>query len=178
MITTQIKNNTIQNHQNGQPAKRLGFKKIETAEIVGSLRSTLASYQIFFHKLQNFHWNIIGDDFYDIHEITETLYKESLENIDEIAERIRVFGQFPKVRLSQYLRNSMIQESEYDKSSEFMIRDLISDIEKLTECLLGIHENAASHGDIGTIHMCGRIVKDLETYHWQLTAWSNRKYRS
>lgn len=175
-------NNTLTNNgitilnSSMQSSKGLGFKKLETVEIINGLRRTLASYQIFFHKLQSFHWNVVGSDFYDIHDITESMYKEALENIDDIAERIRVFGKFPEVRLSQYLKESIIKESSHDKSSEFMILDLIMDIQKLTENLLDLYESSASHGDIATIHMCSRIVKELENYHWQLSSWSNRKY--
>lgn len=173
---SQSKNETFKTHPSIQPSKGLGYKKLETAEIVNGLKQSLASYQIFFHKLQSFHWNVVGSDSYDIHDITESMYQEALENIDNIAERIRVFGKFPEVRLSRYLKESIIQESSYDKSSEFMILDLIKDIEKLTENLLELYESSATHGDIGTIHMCGGMVNELENYHWQLTAWSNRKF--
>ena len=115
---------------------KLGFKTFESTEIVTSLNRTLASYQIFFHKLQSFHWNVLGNDFYDVHDVTEEMYKRGLSNIDELAERIRIFGQIPEVRLTKYLEQSIISESSPDKSSEFMIYDMISDIEKLLENLL------------------------------------------
>ena len=63
--------------------------KIETAEIVTQLNTLLCTHQVFFHKLQKFHWNVIGSDFFDVHEITEELYNNSLMVIDKIAERIK-----------------------------------------------------------------------------------------
>lgn len=163
--------------ENKQYAK-LGFKKIESTEIVSALNRTLASYQIFFHKLQSFHWNVIGNDFYDVHDITEEMYKKGLSNIDAIAERIRIFGQQPEVRLTGYLKESGIKESSPDKSAEFMIYDMISDIEKLAEDMLNCHEAAAKNGDIGTMFMVSKMINELETNHWKLSSWTNRKFVS
>lgn len=159
-----------------KPYVRLGFKKLETSEIVKSLNQSLASYQVFFHKLQSFHWNVLGNDFYDVHEVTEKMYREGLEDIDQIAERIRVFGQVPEVRLSKYLEQSVVKESSPDKSAEFMIYDLLSDIEKLSENLLNTYEQSSKNGDVGTIFMVSRMIKELETYHWKLSSWTNRKF--
>ena len=156
-------------------AKRLGFKKLETAEIVSRLNITLCTYQVFFHKLQNFHWNVVGSDFFDVHDITQEMYEKSLKYIDDIAERIRVFGEVPEVKMSEYLKHSIVEESPYDKSAEFMFYDIIADLEKLTETFLDVYEHAANNGDIGTAHMVSKYVKDLETYHWQLSAWTKQK---
>jgi starvation-inducible DNA-binding protein len=163
--------------ENKQYAK-LGFKKIESTEIVSALNRALASYQIFFHKLQGFHWNVLGNDFYDVHDITEDMYKKGLRNIDDIAERIRIFGQTPEVRLTGYLKQSGIKESSPDKSAEYMIYDMISDIEKLAEDMLNCHESAAKNGDIGTMFMVSKMINDLESYHWKLSSWTNRKFAS
>ena len=156
--------------------EKLGFKKLESTEIVLSLNKALASYQVFFHKLQSFHWNVLGNDFYDVHDVTEAMYKRGLTNIDEIAERIRIFGQIPEVRLTSYLQHSIIKESSPDKSAEFMIYDLISDIEKLSENLLECHGAAAKNGDVGTTFMISRMLKELESEYWKLSSWTNRKF--
>ena len=115
---------------------KLGFKKIESTEIVTALNRALASYQVFFHKLQSFHWNVIGNDFYDVHDVTEEMYKRGLRNIDDIAERIRIFGQTPEVRLTSYLAQSKIKESSPDKSAEFMMYDLIQRYRKTLRKLI------------------------------------------
>ncbi len=159
-----------------QTFRKLGFEKLETAEITNKLNVTLSTYQVFFHKLQNFHWNVMGSDFFDVHEITEKLYKESLDNIDEIAERVRVFGQTPEVSISNYLKHSIIDESSYNKSAEYMIMDIVRDVEKLSETFLDTYESCSVHGDIGTSHMLMKMIKNLETYHWQLSAWASKKY--
>jgi len=166
----------VQEKNSTSPFRKLGFEKLEAAEIISKLNISLCTYQVFFHKLQNFHWNVIGSDFFDVHDITEKMYKESLQNIDEIAERVRVFGEVPEVKISNYMKNSIIEESSYKKSAEFMIMDITKDIEKLAEVLLEVHSVSNKNGDIGTSFMITKMMKSLETYHWQLSAWTNKKY--
>ncbi len=159
-----------------EPFRQLGFAKLETAEIVKKLNTTLCTYQVFFHKLQKFHWNVVGSDFFDLHELTEDLYKNALNEIDEIAERIRVFGKKPYASMYEYLRESLLKESEEEKSAEYMTYEIINDLQVLAETFLDVHEYATKNGDIGTTHMIAGMIKKLETYHWQLSAWTNRKF--
>jgi starvation-inducible DNA-binding protein len=43
-------------------------------------------------QTQRVHWNLEGNDFYDFHKLSEAIYDEQFEAIDEIAERIRAKG--------------------------------------------------------------------------------------
>lgn len=161
-----------------EPYQQLGFEKLETAEIVNKLNVALSTYQVFFHKLQKFHWNVVGSDFFDIHSVTQELYEQALLNVDEIAERIRVFGKKPISSMYSYLNQSLIKEADEDKSAEYIAYEIINDIAVLTESFLDVHEFASKNGDIGTAHMVAEMIKHLETHHWQLTAWTNRKFSS
>ena len=51
-----------------KPYTKLGFSKLEATEIILPLNELLANYQTHFHKLQNFHWNVKGRDFFELHE--------------------------------------------------------------------------------------------------------------
>ncbi len=160
-----------------KPYSSLGFDKLEAAEIVSRLNISLCTYQVFYHKLQNFHWNVVGSDFFDVHDVTEELYRESVNDIDRIAERIRVFGEVPTYRMSAYLRDSIVSETSHDKSAEFMMKDLTGDIQKLIETFLDLHEYAASNGDVSSVRLSEELIAKLELYHWKLTAWMNRRYQ-
>ena len=57
-------------------------------ELSKELNSFLADLAVFYRKLQNYHWNIIGKDFFVLHAKLEEYYDEINEQIDEIAEHI------------------------------------------------------------------------------------------
>ena len=71
---------------------KLGWSTKETERIAESLNLLLANYSVYYQKLRNYHWNVQGSDFFDLHEQFEMLYTEALNSIDSIAERIRALG--------------------------------------------------------------------------------------
>jgi len=63
-------------------------------------------------KTQNYHWNVMGTNFYQLHEFYEEVYDDLYEHVDIIAEAIRSMGQFPAGSLSEYVELSQIAEDE------------------------------------------------------------------
>src|SRR5690606_25169433 len=159
----------------GRQYNKLGFTNLEATEIILCLNELLANYQVHFHKLQNFHWNVKGRDFFELHEQFEKMYKKAFENVDEIAERIRVFGKTPISTMKEYIELSEIKESPTNLSGEFMVRAILSDYEVLISYMIETVEQAQKNGDAGTVDMVNGFIKQMEKDHWQLTAWINSK---
>ncbi len=157
-----------------RPFARLGYTKLETAELVDALNKLLANFSVHYQKLRNFHWNVKGPDFFDIHEKFEDQYKSAQLAIDEIAERIRVFGQTPLSTMQDYLETSDIRESGTDMSSLEMVREILKDYETLLEYMFNVIEVAIDKGDSGTEDMVKGFVKETEKNHWMLTAYSHQ----
>ena len=57
-----------------------------------NLAKLLADTYVLYLKTQNFHWNVVGSQFYTLHEVFEGHYNELAAAVDEIAERIRILG--------------------------------------------------------------------------------------
>lgn len=151
--------------------KKLGFSKLETAELVKHMNLLLANYHIHYQKLRNYHWNVKGPDFFDIHEQFETSYNEARENIDEIAERIRVFGQTPMSTLKEYLEISEIKETTAELTAHEMVEEVLSDFETLLSFMSEVVESAIENGDVGTEDMMKGFMKGIEKKHWMLSAF-------
>lgn len=150
---------------------KLGFSHLETAEIVENLDRLLANYHIHYQKLRNFHWNVVGADFFELHEKFEGIYKNVNENIDEVAERIRVFGTFPTSTLNEYLEISEIKEIPEELTSFEMVKEVLNDFEILLTLIMNVTEAANRIGDSGTVEMITRYIQELEKNHWMLTSW-------
>lgn len=58
----------------------------------------LANLHVTLVKIHNFHWNVVGVDFFDFHKELDTVYEEINKEIDRVAERIKMLGSF---RLAQ-----------------------------------------------------------------------------
>ncbi|WP_053223392.1 Dps family protein [Roseivirga seohaensis] len=153
---------------------RLGYTKMETAELVDAMNKLLANYSVHYQKLRNFHWNVKGPDFFDIHEQFEQQYNTAKVSIDDVAERIRVFGQTPMSTMRDYLETSDIKESSTDLSAMEMVSEIVKDYEILLEHMFNVIEVALNNGDSGTVDMVNSMVKYTEKNHWMLTAFSKK----
>ena len=150
---------------------KLGWTVGQTEDITKSLNELLANYTIHFQRLRSYHWNVKGPDFFDLHEQFELSYKEAISNIDDIAERIRVFGETPLSTLQEYLTLSELKETSSQLSSELMVRELLSDFRILLQYMFIAEGVAASHGDSGTEEMVKRFIRSIEKKHWMLSAY-------
>lgn len=152
--------------------KKLGYSKLETAEIVDAMNKLIANYSVHYQKLRNFHWNVKGADFFDIHEQFEEQYDKAKKAIDDLAERIRVFGQTPQSTMHEYLETSEIKESPTDLPAMDMVKEILKDYRILLEYMFNVLEIAIENGDSGTEDMVKKFIKRTEKYHWMMTAFS------
>ena len=149
----------------------LGLDKEKTEKTVQELNTLLADYHIYYQKLRNFHWNIIGKNFFDLHEKFEELYDDAKLKVDEIAERILTLRFQPTSNLSDYLKASNLKESPSDISDNKMIETLLQDHGTLLKQMRNVVKAADAAGDEGSIDLIGAYIRELEKTSWMLDAW-------
>lgn len=150
---------------------KLGWTAKETDKISTALNDLLANYSVHYQKLRNFHWNVKGPDFFDLHEQFELQYNESLQHIDDIAERIRIFQETPRSTMKDYLENSEIKETSTQLESDLMVREILSDYTILLKYMFNVVEVAVGQEDSGTEEMVKRFINAIEKHHWMLSAF-------
>lgn len=161
-------NNTKRNISN---YKKLGFTYLETAELSVKLKQLLAEYQMFYHKLRNFHWNIEGSEFFELHEQFEMEYNEVKESIDILAERIRVFGIKPSLTLKEVNEMSKIQEHYGKNSAMDMLREILQDFEIIHEQILDALGVSLDNGDVASEQMLTDFIRRIEKRNWMYSAF-------
>ena len=82
----------------------LDLDKTKIKATAKELDVLLADYHLYYQKLRNFHWNIVGRSFFDLHEKFEELYDDAKLKVDEIAERILTLRFQPVSNYSDYLK--------------------------------------------------------------------------
>ena len=140
--------------------------------VVTELNVLLADYHVHYQKLRNFHWNILGKNFFDLHNRFEEMYNETKTKIDEVAERIVTLKYHPISKLSDYIEVSKIKESSPLLTDEEMVEEIINDHKIILEQLDKIINKADKAKDEGTIDMMGAYIRELEKSTWMLNAWS------
>ena len=138
-------------------------------ELEKSLNEFLSDLNVFYRKLQNYHWNIQGKDFFEAHAKLEELYDQINEEVDEIAEHILILGGQPLGTLKDYLNNSKIQEAENKKvKSEEVYKNLITDYETLLKKAIEIKEEAENQKQYDTSSLIDEYILNYGKIIWML----------
>ena len=106
--------------------------------LVNNLNCLLSDLNVFYRKLQNYHWNVKGKDFFAMHTKLEEYYNEINEQIDEVAEKMLMEDMQPLGTMKDYLENTCMQEAENKRISEnevypIIIKDYETLLKKVTE---------------------------------------------
>ncbi|WP_417361564.1 Dps family protein [Galbibacter sp.] len=152
----------------------LKLDKSKTEKTVFELNVLLADYHLYYQKLRNFHWNVVGENFFDLHNKFEEMYNDAKLKVDEIAERILTLRNQPLSNLSQYLEISNIKEADSDLEDRQMIDALLKDHGPLLEQMRKVLKIAEDGSDEGTVDMIGAYIRELEKTSWMLDAWRTK----
>ena len=152
----------------------LDMKDEKLIPVVVELNTLLANYHIYYQKLRNFHWNILGENFFELHNKFEELYSDARTKIDEIAERILTLRYHPMSKFSDYLEISRIKESSPLQSDKEMVNELIEDHKLLLQQMSNVLAKAGNAKDEGTIDLIGGYIRELEKSSWMLDAWTKK----
>ncbi len=142
---------------------------------IEALNVLLADYHMHYQKLRNFHWNIKGQNFFELHVKFEELYEDAKLKIDEVAERILTLRAQPISNFSDYLKISNIKEANSDLIDHDMVDAILSDYEILLNQLSIVTKLAENVEDNGTLDITGTYIGELEKTSWMLNAWNQRK---
>lgn len=153
----------------------LNLNEDKVSNVVIELNKLLADYHMYYQKLRNFHWNIVGESFFDLHEKFEELYSDARIKIDEIAERILTLRYHPMSNYSDYLKQSSIEESEASLSDKKMVEELLVAHKLLIKQMGTVVETAEEASDEGTIDLIGAYIRNIEKNSWMLDAWSRKQ---
>ncbi|PKQ65143.1 hypothetical protein BZG02_04775 [Labilibaculum filiforme] len=138
---------------------------------IEQLQVLLANYQLYYQNLRNFHWNVGGSNFFQLHDKFEELYNDASDKVDEIAERILTLDGHPLGNFSDYVAISSIQEANSNCSGTEMVNQVIQShnilIEKVKEVIVEANEN----GDEGTLDILPAYVSYFEKLNWMFKAY-------
>lgn len=138
-------------------------------ELENKLNEFLADLNLFYRKLQNYHWNVQGKDFFQVHAKLEELYNEINEQIDEIAEHIAILGGQPLGTLKDYLEKSTIKEAENKKiKSSEIYNNILADYEELLKKTMEIKEEAETEKNYATSSLIDEYILEYGKIIWML----------
>lgn len=151
----------------------LGLKdEMLTKETVKGLNQYLANLHVLFTKLHNYHWNVVGTDFFTFHEKLEELYDFVGAEIDRVGERILMLGYKPIANLEAALDKATIKEApSVNFSAAKIARSVINDFMMIVKDIRDTAEVAGENNDEGTSGLLGDAIAFFEKMIWMFRAY-------
>ena len=138
-------------------------------KLLNNLNTFLSNLNVFYRKLQNYHWNVKGKDFFTVHAKLEEYYNGINAEIDEIAEHILSLDGQPLGTLRDYLDTSKIEEAENKKiDSTTIINNLIKDYSMLLQDVKNIKNMADENTEFKTSALMDEFIQDYTKKLWML----------
>jgi starvation-inducible DNA-binding protein len=151
----------------------IGIDEGKRKELAQGLSRLLADTYTLYLKTHNFHWNVTGPHFNQLHLMFEQHYNELWTAVDEIAERIRALGEFAPGTYTEFAKLSTIKEPEGHPDWSEMIRQLIDGHETLIRTCRELLPNVQEAGDESSAALIGDRMRIHEKTAWMLRSLLN-----
>src|SRR5574341_1609995 len=130
----------------------IGISEANQKGVVEILNIVLSDEYVLYTKTRNYHWNILGPQFNDLHKFFETQYENLNEIIDDVAERARSLDGMSLGTLAEFLKHTRLKEYPgQSPDAHEMLLNLLSDHEAIIRYLrVDLEKCVDKYHDIGT----------------------------
>lgn len=149
----------------------IGIDQEKANKLIEKLNTLLADYQLYYQNLRGFHWNIKGQEFFELHLKFEELYNDAVVKIDEIAERILTLEGEPLHTFTDYLKVSDIQEERGVTNGVQGISIVVENFKTLLIKEREILQLSDEAVDEGTNSLMSDYITQTEKTVWMLNAY-------
>ena len=151
----------------------IGISEENQKNIAHTLNTLLADEYILYTKTLNYHWNVRGIMFNDLHLFFEKQYRQLFDVIDDVAERVRSIGQRSLGTLTEFQTHSRFaQEDAITPEGKEMIKNLLNDHETIIRSLrTDIDQTANIYQAIGTSNFLTELLEKHEKMAWMLRSY-------
>ena len=146
----------------------IGLDDAKRNEIADGLGRVLADSYTLYLKTHNFHWNVTGPHFSQLHLMFETHYNELAIAVDDIAERIRALGAFAPGSYSQFAELSSIKDETGQPNWKEMVTQLVDGHEAVVRPCRTVLKLAQDADDESTASLIGDRMSIHEKTAWML----------
>jgi starvation-inducible DNA-binding protein len=151
----------------------IGLTDEQRAGVAEILDRTLSDLYVLYTKTRNYHWNVVGEHFRDLHKLLEEQYEELDEAIDLVAERSRKLGAPALGTLQEFLGHASLKEQPGDYPDSFtMLSNLCADHEAVIQWLRQAADDCdEKYHDMGTNDFLIGLMQEHEKMAWMLRSY-------
>jgi starvation-inducible DNA-binding protein len=150
----------------------IGLTDEQRDGVIQILNTLLSDEYVLYTKTRNYHWNVVGPQFNDLHKFFEEQYTKLNEIVDEVAERARTLGGAAVGTLTEFSQRTRLAEQpgQYPSARD-MITHLLTDHQAIIRNLRNDVETCAEYHDMGTNDFLTGLMEQHEKMAWMLRAY-------
>jgi starvation-inducible DNA-binding protein len=133
-----------------------------------SLKTAFASEYAFAIKAQNFHWNVEGPLFGQLHDLFERIYTEVYGSIDTFAEQLRALQVYTPASLAKFSMLTRVEDENEVPEWSGMLKELLVDSERMAEIFKITFTMAEQNGDHGLSNFLADRQDAHKKHSWML----------
>jgi starvation-inducible DNA-binding protein len=155
-----------------KPSLGIPETQLQVASI--ELNKLLADEFILQTKTRNYHWNIEGNNFSQLHKFYELQIEQLDEMIDALAERIRSIGLYAEARIEDFLKRTSLIEQQYTNLQNDQLKFLLGSHETIINNLRRLIPFFEQNGnDFGSSDLATTLLSKHEQMAWMIRAHLN-----
>ncbi|WP_211245067.1 Dps family protein [Thalassotalea mangrovi] len=148
----------------------IGIDDKQRENVAAQLKILLADSYTLYLQTHNFHWNVTGPQFRELHLMFEEHYTELATAVDEIAERIRTLGVVAPGTYKAFSELSTIKEVDGVPEAEVMVKILTASHESVVKTCRQALKAAQSADDESSAALISDRMRVHEKTAWMLRA--------
>jgi starvation-inducible DNA-binding protein len=148
----------------------IGIKEKDRINIAEGLKRLLADSYTLYLQTHNFHWNVTGPQFRELHLMFEEHYTELATAVDEIAERIRTLDIAAPGTYKAFAALSSIHEVEGVPPAKEMVGILTHGHEQVVKTCREVLALAQQADDDSSVALVSDRMRVHEKTAWMLRA--------
>jgi starvation-inducible DNA-binding protein len=148
----------------------IGISEVSREKIAQGLKKLLADSYTLYLQTHNFHWNVTGPQFRELHLMFEEHYTELALAVDEIAERIRTLGFAAPATYRAFAELSSIKEIDGVPEATEMVNILMQSHQTVVLTSREVLKIAQEADDESSASLIGDRMRVHEKTAWMLRA--------
>ncbi|MEO0451794.1 MAG: Dps family protein [Pseudomonadota bacterium] len=146
----------------------IGIHENDRRDVANGLKTLLADSYTLYLQTHNFHWNVTGPQFRELHLLFEEQYTELATAVDEIAERIRTLGDAAPGTYRAFAELSSIEEVDGVPDARDMIVALQTAHEQVVKSARAVLKTAQDADDESSVALISDRMRIHEKTAWML----------
>jgi len=148
----------------------IGIKQQDRVSIAEGLKCLLADSYTLYLQTHNFHWNVTGPHFRELHLMFEEHYTELAVAVDDIAERIRTLDVPAPGTYKEFAKLSSVREVDGVPDASDMVDLLTQGHEQVVKTCRKVLKLAQDANDESSAALVSDRMRSHEKTAWMLRA--------